>query len=272
MPELPEVETIVRELSRRLPAAKITRVQIKHADIIGGTPAAFQRALRGRTIQQVERRAKNIVIRLDDGSTLVVNLGMTGRLVAAEAKRAGELTHVAVRFDLEDGRALLYDDVRRFGRLELFPPESWEPRAAEFGVEPLSDEFTAEKLLELTKQSISPIRNWLLDPYRVAGVGNIYANEALYRSGIRPTRRANTLTRSEVARLRDQIRQVLEESIRMRGTTMSDYVDATGEEGEFWDLRRAYGREGEPCSQCGTLIKRVVLSNRSAFYCPKCQR
>jgi formamidopyrimidine-DNA glycosylase len=272
MPELPEVETIVRELSRRLPSATISRVHITHADIISGKPAAFQRALRGRTIEQVERRAKNIVIRLDDASTLVVNLGMTGRLVAAEAKRAADLTHVAVRFDLADGRALLYDDVRRFGRLEHFPPDSWERRSNQFGVEPLSDAFTAAALHELTRQSSSPVRNWLLDPYRVAGIGNIYANEALYRSGIRPTRRANTLSRAETARLRDQLQAVLQESIQMRGTTMSDYVDATGEEGEFWDLRRAYGREGEPCSQCRTIIKRVVLSNRSAFYCPKCQR
>lgn len=272
MPELPEVETIVRELSRRLPGATISRAHIKHPDIINGSTAAFQKAVRGRTIRQVERRAKNIVIGLDDDSTLVVNLGMTGRLVAAEAKRAADLTHVAVRFDLEDGRALLYDDVRRFGRLEHFPPAAWEQRAAELGVEPLSDLFTPETLHALTRQSISPIRNWLLDPYRVAGIGNIYANEALYRSGIRPTRRANTLSRAETVRLRDQLRAVLQESIRMRGTTMSDYVDATGEEGEFWDLRRAYGREGERCARCRTIIKRIVLSNRSAFYCPNCQR
>jgi formamidopyrimidine-DNA glycosylase len=272
MPELPEVETIVRDLAPRLPGARIVNVAIKHPDILGGTAASFQRKLRGRTVRSVERRAKSIVIRLDDDSTLAVGLGMTGRLVIGEAKRAAKLTHVAVRFDLDDGRALLYDDVRRFGRLEYFPPGAWEQRAQEFGVEPLSDAFTPDLLFTLTRLSISPIRNWLLDPYRVAGVGNIYANEALYRAGIRPSRRARTLTRAEATRLAHQIKEVLQEAIDKRGTTMSDYVDANGEEGDFWDARRAYGREGEPCRKCHTPIKRVVLSNRSAFYCPKCQR
>lgn len=272
MPELPEVETIVRGLQKRVPGAVISKVTVKHPDILNGsTVPAFQRALRGRTIQQVERRAKNIVIRLDDESTLIVNLGMTGRLVAGDPAKS-TMRYVAARLDLEDGRVLLYDDVRRFGRLEVFAPGNWERRALEFGVEPLSDDFTAAKLYELTRLSISPIRNWLLDPYRVAGVGNIYANEALYRSGIRPTRRANTLKRAEATTLRDEIRAVLQEAIDQRGTTMSDFLDDEGREGGFWKKRRVYGREGEPCRRCRTPIKRIVLSNRSAFYCPKCQR
>jgi formamidopyrimidine-DNA glycosylase len=271
MPELPEVETIVRGLQKRVPGATIARVSVKHPDILtGATIPQFQRKLKGRTIQKVERRAKNIVIRLDDESALIVNLGMTGRLVAGDPSAAG-LRYVAVRLDLTDGRAILYDDVRRFGRLEHFAPGHWDRRALEFGVEPLSDGFTIEKLWELTRLSISPIRNWLLDPYRVAGVGNIYANEALYRSGIRPTRRANTLKRVETAKLRAEIRAVLQEAIDFRGTTMSDFLDDEGAEGEFWDRRRVYAREGEPCQRCKTPIKRIVLSNRSAFYCPKCQ-
>ena len=272
MPELPEVETIVRGLQKRVPGAVISKVSVKHPDILtGSTVPAFQKALRGRTILRVERRAKNIVIRLDNGSALIVNLGMTGRLVAGDPAKS-TFRYVAVRMDLQDGRVLLYDDVRRFGRLEVFAPDHWERRALEFGVEPLSDAFTADKLYELTRLSISPMRNWLLDPYRVAGVGNIYANEALYRAGIRPTRRANTLKRAETVKLRDQIRAVLQEAIDSRGTTMSDFLDDEGEEGGFWDRRRVYGREGEPCRRCNTPIKRIVLSNRSAFYCPKCQR
>lgn len=273
MPELPEVETIVRDLRDLVVGAQIAGTRIKHPDVLVGAPAdEFARGLRGRTIQAVQRRAKNILLSLDDESVLVINLGMTGRVVVGDSPRAAGLRHVAVQLDLNDGRALLYDDVRRFGRLEHFAPGHWERRSLEFGVEPLSDQFTSERLYELTRLSITPIRNWLLDPYRVAGVGNIYANEALYRAGIRPTRRANTLTRAETARLRDALVEVLTQAIEMRGTTMSDYLDASGEEGAFWDLRKVYAREGEPCSRCNTRIKRIVLSNRSAFYCPKCQR
>lgn len=274
MPELPEVETIVRGLQKRVPGATIKKVSVKQPNVlIADSPAQFQKSLRNRRIESVKRRAKNIVIALDDDSTLVINLGMTGKVVATDAKSAANFTHVAVRFDLDDDRVMLYDDIRRFGRLEHFAPEHWERRALEFGVEPLSDEFTAARLFELTRLSISPIRNWLLDPYRVAGVGNIYANEALFRAGLRPTRRANTLKRAETDRLREEIRAVLQAAIDMRGTTMSDYVDADGEAGAFWDLRQVYARDGERCRRCKkATIKRIVLSNRSAFYCPQCQK
>ena len=273
MPELPEVETIVRDLRERIPGATITKVSVTHPDIlVADSVAKFQRALRGRTMNTVDRRAKNIVIALDDGSTLVIHLGMTGRVMVTDAPATSGLGHVAVRFELEDGRTLLYDDVRRFGRLEHFESGHWDRRALEFGVEPLSHAFTADHLFELTRLSISPIRNWLLDPYRVAGIGNIYANEALFRAGVRPTRRANKLTRAEAARLRDTVRAVLQESIDRRGTTLSDYRDAMGQEGAFLPLLQVYDRTGEPCVNCGTPIKRIVLSNRSAFYCPRCQR
>jgi formamidopyrimidine-DNA glycosylase len=273
VPELPEVETIVRDLRARIPGRTIQKVSVKHPDVIeSATPAAFQRRLRGRRIKRVERRAKSIVLPLDDDSTLAVSLGMTGRLVTTEAKRAGELRHVAVRFDLDDGRALLYDDVRRFGRLQHYPPGQWQRRDAEFGIEPLSDDFTPARLFELTRHSSTPLRNWLLDPYRVAGVGNIYANEALFRAGVRPTRRARRLTRVESVLLHAALRAVLQEAIDRRGTTINNYRDANGEEGAFLPQLQVYGREGEPCLRCGTAIKRMVLSNRSAFYCPQCQR
>ena len=273
MPELPEVETIVRDLRERIPGATISKVSVKHPDVlVADSVAQFQRALRGRRLSSVDRRGKNIVIALDNGSTLVVHLGMTGRLMVTKTPGSSGFRHIAVRFDLEDGRSLLYDDVRRFGRIEHFAAGHWDRRALEFGVEPLSDDFTASRLFELTRLSISPIRNWLLDPYRVAGIGNIYANEALFRAGVRPTRRANTLTRAESARLRETLRAVLQESIDRRGTTFSDYRDANGEEGAFLPLLQVYDRAGQPCVRCGTRIKRIVLSNRSAYYCPKCQR
>lgn len=273
MPELPEAETIVRDLQSRLPGATVARVVVTHADVLhkGLTPALLNRRLRNRTISGVSRRGKNVVIEFDEGLRLVINLGMTGRVVTSDASRAGELRHIAVSLNLRDGRAILYDDARRFGDLDLRDEPGWATRDAELGVEPLSDDFTADRLHLLTRTSITPIRNWLLDQRRIAGVGNIYAIEALYRAGIRPTRRARTLRRRETAILRDTLRAVLQESIDARGTTISDYRDASGEPGAFNQRLRVYDREGLPCLNCGSTIKRVVLSNRSAFYCPTCQ-
>jgi formamidopyrimidine-DNA glycosylase len=274
MPELPEAETIVRDLRTRIPGGTVVRVRVTHADVLhpGLTPAALDRRLRGRTFTGVSRRGKNVVLEMEGGLRIVINLGMTGRVVTSDAARAGELRHIAVHIALADGRALLYDDARRFGDIDLRDEEGWVARDAQLGVEPLSDAFTAELLHVLTRSSITPIRNWLLDQRRVAGIGNIYAVEALFRAGVRPTRRARTLTRRETAALRDALRVVLQESIDARGTTISDYRDASGEPGSFDCRLRVYDRAGEPCANCGTEIRRVVLSNRSAFYCRRCQK
>jgi formamidopyrimidine-DNA glycosylase len=272
MPELPEAETIARDLDPRLRGARVIGADFHHADVLARPPEEFGDSLLGRTIRGVERRGKNVVLVFEDGGRLVVNLGMTGRLVLSDARRADECRHVAVRLLLEDGRALLYDDVRRFGHLELYEPETWPARDAELGLEPLGERFTGDELWHLTRRTRTPVRNFLLDQSKVAGVGNIYALEALFRAGIRPARRAHRITRAEAARLRDTLRDVLSEAIVNRGTTFSDYRDAAGEAGGFEPLLRVYGREGSPCPACGTAIKRTVLTNRSAFYCPACQR
>jgi formamidopyrimidine-DNA glycosylase len=271
MPELPEVETIVRDLAPRLAGARVVDVRALHSDVVDGPVSALAAALVGLHVVDVRRRGKNIVIRMEDGGRLVVNLGMTGRLVTSDAPRASELSHIAVRILLHDGRDLLYDDTRRFGRLQHLGPEAWAERDRALGLEPLGDDFTGDALWSLTRRTRTPIRNFLLDQYRVAGVGNIYALEALHRAGIRPTRRSHRVTRKEAARLRDALREVLRHAIEHRGTTFSDYRDARGETGGFQSLLTVYGREGEPCTACGTAIKRRVLTNRSAFYCPACQ-
>ena len=272
MPELPEAETIVRDL-QRVVGRTVVGTRVFKSDILNGvTPVRLGRTLKGRTIAGITRRAKKIVIHFRGDVILTVSLGMTGRVVLSSAVRAGELRHVAARFNRDDGTALLYDDSRRFGRIELFTADAWHERQQDFGVEPLSDELTADVLHQLTRTSLVPIRNWLLDQRHVVGVGNIYAAEALFRAGIRPTRRARTLTRAESARLRDTIRAVLAASIDARGTTLSDYRDASGEEGAFEALLQVYDRAGEPCPKCRTPIKRIVLTNRSAFYCPRCQK
>lgn len=277
MPELPEAETIARDLRRRIAGRRIAGVDVRHRDVLapGLSPATLDAGLRGRALTEVGRRGKNVVLHFgasDDARILVVNLGMTGRLVASAARRAGELGHIAVRFRFEDGEALLFDDVRRFGRLDLYDAAGWGARRAELGLEPLDDAFTAARLHALTRASRTPIRNLLLDQRKVAGVGNIYANEALYRAGIRPRRAARSLTRAEAARLCDALRAVLRDAIRARGTTLRDYRDGGGEAGGFEPLLEAYGRNGAACPRCGATIKRVVVTNRSAFYCPGCQR
>jgi formamidopyrimidine-DNA glycosylase len=274
MPELPEAETIVRDLQRKVVGRTISGSKVVFPDILGTdlTPQRLARLVKGKRIVSVERRAKKVVLRLSHDLILVISLGMTGRVVASRAERARTLRHIAVRFELDDGTSLLYDDARRFGSIEIYTTDAWQERQGGLGVEPLSNEFTAQKLFEMTRTSISPIRNWLLDQTKVSGVGNIYAAEALYRAAVRPTRRARTLTRAEAARLRDNIRTVLLASIKKRGTTISDYRDVDGEPGGFDTRLQVYDRAGQKCRRCRSTIKRVVFTNRSAFYCPQCQK
>lgn len=295
MPELPEVETIVRDIRDRLVGDRVLAVEVIRPDILaaGLKPAGLHRALRARRIENVTRRGKNIVLEFaectgaqhtgaqhadrsrdtsaDEPLRLLINLGMTGRLVAGAEHPKADLHHIAARFRLETAAPLLYDDTRRFGRFELHDPGSWKKRESELGIEPLEAGFTAEALHLLTSRSRTPIRNWLLDQRRVVGVGNIYASEALFRAGIHPERAANSLEEPETGRLRESIRAVLAEAIRARGTTLRDYRDGQGEIGEFAGLLRVYGRENEPCLRCGTSIERGVLGNRSHFHCPTCQ-
>lgn len=270
MPELPEVETIVRDLGRLVRGATIEDVEVLRPDLVAGQPSSFADALRGRTIEQVGRRAKNIVISLDD-LRLVVNLGMTGNLLALPVGAALP-DYLGVRFDLEGGRRMAYRDVRRFGRLEVLSSAAWAERDARLGVEPLDDAFDGPLLHRLTRDSRVAIKVWLMDQKRVVGVGNIYASESLWRAGIDPRRRAGSLTRPRAARLADAIRAVLQEAIEFRGTTLLDYRDASGAEGSFAERLRVYDRAGLPCFNCETPIRRIVQGGRSTFFCPRCQR
>jgi formamidopyrimidine-DNA glycosylase len=271
MPELPEVETIVRDLAGLLPGARIDRVDVLRPDLVDGDePDAFAARLQGRTVQDVARRAKNIVVGLG-GERLIVNLGMTGRLLMA---RTGDEapSHLGVRLSLADGRELRYHDVRRFGRLWVVGEDAWRSFDDGLGVEPLSDEFTPEWLHAAAGRSRVPIKTWLMDQGRVVGVGNIYASEALFRAKVDPRRPANTLSASEAARVVDGVRQVLTDAIEFRGTTFLDYRDASGERGGFAERLKVYDRGGEPCPACGTPLERLVQAGRSTFFCGSCQR
>jgi len=271
MPELPEVETIVRGLAGTLPGATIRSVDVLRPDLIDGeSGASFARALEGRRVESITRRAKNIVMDTG-GEYLLVNLGMTGRLFVVK-EGDPEPTHPGVRFHLGDGREMLYHDVRRFGRLWRMAPEAWAAWEAKLGVEPLSDGFTAKWLYDATRKSRVAVKVWLMDQKRVVGVGNIYASEALFRARVNPRTPADELTRPQAKRICEGVRDVLAEAIEFRGTTLLDYRDAEGEPGEFVRRLRVYDREGEPCLRCHRGINRIVQGGRSTFFCPHCQR
>lgn len=274
MPELPEAETLVRGLRPVLPGSVVQRTRVVHSDVLRMPERRFRSALAGRRITAVGRRAKNVVIELDDGDAqLVVNLGMTGGLVPLgfPQVKPPRPTHPAVRFSFGGGRSLVFNDIRRFGCLEVFDAAGWDERSARIGPEPLEDDFTVAGLREALSRSRTPIRNWLLDQRRVAGVGNIYASEACYLAGVDPRRPANQVTGPEAALLHAGIRSVLASAIEHGGTTLRDYRNAEGTRGENQRRLNVYGREDQPCPRCGGTVERVVFGNRSAFLCPVCQ-
>jgi formamidopyrimidine-DNA glycosylase len=270
MPELPEVETIVRDLDRMVRGRTIRKAEVLRPNLIRGEPEEFARRLRGKRIGSVSRRAKNIVFDLGE-DRLIVNLGMTGRLLATDAEDS-DGDYLGVRFDLDGRRTILYRDVRRFGRLEVVAAEEWDRRQAALGIEPLGSDFTPGLLYELSRSSRVAVKTWLMDQKRVVGIGNIYANEALFRAKIDPRKPARSLSRPRAGRLAGAIREVLREAIEFRGTTLLDYRDASGGEGAFAARLRVYDRKGEPCTVCGKPIRRIVQGGRSTFYCPGCQR
>lgn len=271
MPELPEVETVVQGLRGTLPGSTIARTRVIHPDVLREAPDHFRRAVLRRTFRGIDRRGKNIVLHLDPPLVVLVNLGMTGRLLHTHSPD-DVATHPAVRFGLAGGRELVFDDVRRFGVVERMSEEEWLARAAALGPEPLDPGYTARMLAAGLSRSVSPIRSWLLDQRKVAGVGNIYANEALYRARVDPRRPARSLTEIEVASLHRALRRVLRLAITARGTTLRDYRDSQGSEGGFSPRLEVYGRAGEPCRRCKRPIERIVFRNRSAFICRSCQR
>jgi formamidopyrimidine-DNA glycosylase len=282
VPELPEVETIRRDLAAAVQGATIASVRLHHADILldGGSTTAFTAALSGRRLERLERRGKNLAFRLAPGNdVLQVQVRMTGRFaVASKNDPRGKrlradigFSHVAAEFDLSDGRTLLYDDVRRLGGFRLQSPAEWTARESELGPEPLADDYRAADLAAGLGNGRVPVKNALLDQRRVAGIGNIYASEALYRARIDPRRASGGLSSEEHRRLHRALRAVLREALRGEGTSLRDYRAVNGRSGRFQERLRAYGREGEPCRRCGTPIERFVQAGRSTFCCPACQ-
>jgi formamidopyrimidine-DNA glycosylase len=271
MPELPEVEVIRRDLAPRVQGRRICEVSITERRLTRrrGTPAEVAGELLGCRVTALRRRGKFLLFDLGRQS-LIVRLGMTGQLLWAEGRgdfAADEHTHAVLSF--EGGRRLVYRDIRKFGEMFLLPSATVE-RTLGVGIEPLDPGFTP-RALQQACQGKRRIKTLLLDQRRIAGIGNIYADEALFRAGIRPTRRAGSLRLDEIARLHAAIRRVLRAGIRHRGSSISDYRDASGRPGRFAALHRVYQRQGKPCLTCGAPIRRILLGQRGTHYCPACQ-
>jgi formamidopyrimidine-DNA glycosylase len=275
VPELPEVETIRRDLEPEVRGRTITGVRIHKDDIVLPPldPGSFRRRLKGRTIERVARRAKYLLFHLDDGSVLQVQLRMSGRFaLSAELPDTNEFRHIAARLRLDDGRTLFYDDMRRLGGLRLLEAPAWALEEARLGPEPLEAGYRATDLGRALAATRAPVKNALMDQRRIAGVGNIYASEALFRARVDPARPGRDLSPAEVKRLHRTVRAVLREAVERAGTTFQNYRAVNGRSGQFQVSLRVYGREGEPCRACGRPIERIVQSGRSTFYCPSCQR
>jgi formamidopyrimidine-DNA glycosylase len=270
MPELPEVETVRAGLERLLrKRPSINRVQLQRADLRSPFPKDLARRLTGQPITGVARRAKYLIFETP-AIGLLCHLGMTGTWRVAPS--GDERVHDHCYLHLSDGRRLAFRDPRRFGLLDLVVPGKPHPRLSELGPEPLSDAFSADFLQETCRGRKAPIKSLIMDQRRVVGVGNIYAAEALFRAGIRPTRPAGRVSSDRIARLVDQIQAVLREAIAAGGSTISDFRQAGGDNGYFQNDLRVYDRAGQPCRVCGSTLKNSVLGGRSTVWCKRCQR
>jgi formamidopyrimidine-DNA glycosylase len=270
MPELPEVETIRRSLLPRVIGARVTAVTVRERRLRRPIAADFETQLRGRRIAALERRGKYLLFRLDDQRVLLVHLGMSGSLeLAPRDKAPAAHDHVAIVFDRD--LAIVFNDPRRFGLMRIGRTDE----LAELGTvgrDPLTATPTVSEWRALVRGRRLPIKNLLMDQRVLGGVGNIYASEMLFQAGIRPRRRAATLRRAELERLSAAMHRVLLEAVELGGSSISDYRDANGRLGSFQMHHAVYDRAGAPCRACAATIKRIVLSGRSSFYCPRCQR
>jgi len=283
MPELPEVETIKRDLQQKIVGRTILTVTPEWPGSIRCPSAEeFTRLLRGQKIEEVSRRGKYLLLRLSNERMLVIHLKMTGQLLVRGPDDA-EDRFVRVRFKLDDGRELRFADLRKFGRLALYNSnmtqkgmvrETRAPYLEDFwklGPEPLSADFTLEAFTKLIRSRSARMKSLLLNQFFLAGLGNIYADEALFKAGIHPLRKAESLTEEEIRKLYEAIKDVLVSAIGDRGTSTDNFRDTAGEPGFHQFHLYVYQRTGQPCSRCGTLIERMKLGGRSTHYCPKCQ-
>jgi formamidopyrimidine-DNA glycosylase len=275
VPELPETETIARDLDRELRGRTITGVVVRKADVLREvTTAALRRRLTGAGIARCWRRAKLVVIDLDSGDRIVVQPRFTGALLLSRGPLSErEAPYSTLHCSLDDGRDLHYRDIRRLGTVALMDEERFAAYTGNLGIEPLDPAFTTPHLSGLVRGSKQAVKKVLMDQRMVVGIGNIYANEACWRAGVDPSRSARTIAAEDVARLHEAITSVLTDSIAARGTSFRDYRDATGGRGDFERLLAAYGRGGEPCLRCGArLVETHAIDGRTTVLCAGCQK
>jgi formamidopyrimidine-DNA glycosylase len=273
LPELPEVETTARGLRELLIGARVRGVGgIDWPRMLPNVgPEDLRQALVGRTVQAVERRGKYLLVRLNDRAALVLHRKMTGNVLVGPAE-APPRRHIHLVVSFEDGRDLRFVDPRKFGRVYYFPDEEALQGflAERLGPEPLA-ELSAEELANLLRRRTGRLKPLLLNQLFLAGIGNLYADEILWAARLHPLRPANSLTPEEVERLHQAVQDVLGEAIGRRGTSLSDYLDATGEPGRNQDYLRVYGRAGQPCPRCGAAVSKMTVGQRGTWYCAACQ-
>ncbi|MFW5786970.1 MAG: bifunctional DNA-formamidopyrimidine glycosylase/DNA-(apurinic or apyrimidinic site) lyase [Halanaerobiales bacterium] len=274
MPELPEVESIVNGLKKLIIGSEIKYTIIREKKIIGfPRPEKFKNESQGKKVININRRGKYILINLDNVKEIVIHLRMTGKLlVLPRGKDYNKHTHII--FQLTNSRDLRFNNIRKFGRVYLIDKGDYDKAGglAELGPEPLSDDFTFLDFVELFEGRTARIKSLLLNQKFIAGLGNIYTDEALFRAGIHPARCADTISESELLKLYKAIREILKLGIKYKGTSFSDYVNALGEAGKFQEKLNVYQKEGEKCPVCGSIIEKEKLSGRSSHYCPECQK
>lgn len=288
MPELPEVETVRRQLEPELLGRRIESVQVLDERWTRPEPPALIEAgLTGRTIEAVGRRGKYLLVGLDDGSTLLMHLRMTGNLLLAEAGDDGDghrlgmerlypaatsPAHLRAELELDDGRLLRFTDPRRFGHASLLAAHELTPYLdSRIGVEPLSEDLTPELIGRIAAGRTAPLKSFLLDQKGIAGIGNIYADEALHRAELHPLSPAGSMRAIHWEALREGIVEALEEGLRNGGASIDDYLDSRGEQGSMQDEFLVHTREGQECPRCGGRISRIVVSGRSTYFCAACQ-
>lgn len=271
MPELPEVETTMRGLAPHLTGQGVADVIIRHPQLRWPVPKNLPKLLRGQTIRALRRRAKYLLLEFDRG-TLILHLGMSGSLRILPAGAPAE-KHDHFDLLLDNGKLMRLRDPRRFGAVLWCEGDvSEHPLLKGLGPEPLQKEFDADQLYRATRNKTAAIKLVIMDSHVVVGVGNIYANEALFRAGIRPQLAARKISLQRCARLVEEIRATLNAAIKQGGSTLRDFVNSSGEPGYFQQHYFVYARAGEACRKCGAVIKQIRQGQRSSFYCPKCQR
>ncbi len=273
MPELPEVETVARDLRGAVTGRRIDGVSVTRPDIVRMPEGTVLPALlTGQRVEAVERQGKYLLLGLDSGDDLMVHLGMTGHLLVCDAGLP-VAKHTHIRATLDDGRELRFDDARRFGRIAYGSRDALTAAGVlpRLGVEPLSDAFSQERLDAVLRRTTRTVKAALLDQRGVAGLGNIYIDEACHLAGVRPTKRCHRLTRRERAALLDAIRVVLSAAVANRGSSVDDYRDVWNSRGSNQERLQVYGRGGQPCFRCGATLRRTVTAGRTTVYCAHCQ-